>query len=126
MKKDNTSTAWTDDMNINLRGEMGFDAFVDEILSRFRKYEDFDKIYQDLIVPNVSEHDRNIVLDRAIGGIVRALTGNARNKPDKTKDPIAYKTFVEVWNTFETKGILFKRKKVGGFWKEWNEWRLKK
>lgn len=126
MKNDENPSGRTDDMNIQLIGEMDFETLIDQILSRFESYEDFNKIYDELIVPNVSENDRDIVLDRALGGIVRALTGNKLNRPDKTQDPIAYKTFVTVWNTFEDKGFIIKMKKVGGFWKEWNEWRIKK
>ena len=126
MKNDGIPIGWTDDMNIQLIGEIDFETLIDQVLSRFRAYEDFNKIYDELIVTNVSEYDRDIVLDRALGGIVRALTGNKLNRPDKTKDPIAYKTFVTVWNTFEDKGFLLKKKKVGGFWKKWNDWRLEK
>ena len=126
MPQDNTPTGWTDDMNIDLIGDLGFDEFVDEIIARFKRYEDFDHIYEDLIVPNVAVYDREIVLDRALGGIVRAMTGMFSNRPDKAKDPIAYRTFTEVWNSFD--GInffIFKWKKPGGFWKKWNDWRIK-
>lgn len=125
MKKDSIPNGWTDDLSIELIGELDFDTFIEEVLNRFRSYEDFTKIHNELIVPNVLESDRNLVLDRAVGGIVRALTGAKANIPDKNKDPIAYKTFMEVWNTFEFKCLpIFKWRKVGGFWKEWNEWRL--
>lgn len=124
MKEENHSTGWTEDMHIKLIGTLDFESLIDQILSRFRNYEDFSQIYEELIVPNVAEEDRDLVLDRAIGGIVRALTGNQLNKPDKIQDPIAYKTFVVVWNSFKIR--FFGSAWVGGFWKTWNEWRLKK
>lgn len=119
----NITEDWTDDMNIRLVGQLTLEQLVEALINEFKNHTSFDEIYETLIVNNVSEFDREIVLDRAIDGIVRALTGSAENRPDQAKDPIAFKTFTEVWNSFETKDPISKEKIIGGFWVAWDHWR---
>jgi hypothetical protein len=37
--------------------------------------------------------DAELAIDRVCGGVVRALTGNQANCPDRIKDPIAWMSF---------------------------------
>lgn len=41
----------------------------------------------------ISPGDAALVRDRVFGGIVRAATGNAANRPDATKDPFACRSY---------------------------------
>ncbi len=48
---------------------------------------------QELAARFVIEDDAEFALDRVLGGIVRAATGNAANCPDRTKDPVAWTSY---------------------------------
>ena len=52
-----------------------------------------DATVQELATRFVIEDDAEFALDRVLGGIVRAATGNPANCPDRTKDPVAWVSY---------------------------------
>ncbi|MBL4661052.1 MAG: hypothetical protein JKY19_11910 [Alcanivoracaceae bacterium] len=86
------------DVSIHIKeffeGSMGFSILHNELSNRF----------------SLAEDDADLAIERAIGGVVRALTTNIKNEPDVNDDPIANFMFHIVWSSMPTKGIL-KRKK---------------
>jgi hypothetical protein len=119
------SSACRDDLGVHLIGDISLTALVNEIMARFKKYETFDTIYTEVVVPNVCTCSRAIVLDRAVGGIVRALTGAPTNMPSQEEDPVAYLTFMEVLSSFKRRILFMDIIWVSGFWPKWNQWRLR-
>jgi hypothetical protein len=63
--------------------------------------------------------DADLALDRAQGGVVRALTGRISNAPDICKDPIAKRAFDLVWATLPRKSFFSKDRIPKGKWEEW-------
>ena len=41
----------------------------------------------------LSEADAELAIDRALGGVVRAATGNPENCPKREKDPVAWTSY---------------------------------
>jgi hypothetical protein len=41
----------------------------------------------------LSIEDAELAIDRVYDGVVRAMTGDRANCPDRTKDPIAWRSF---------------------------------
>ena len=106
---------------------MSEDALVEKVIAAFKDDFDFEVIHSDVISPYLANpDDADLVLDRALGGIVRALTGNMQNCPDQSKDPIAWRTFMVVWETLPKKSWLSRDREAHGFWNEWNDNRLKR
>ncbi len=118
---------WTDDLSVDLVPGMSEDALVEKVIAAFKDDFDFEVIHSDVICPYLANpDDADLVLDRALGGIVRALTGNMHNCPDQSKDPIAWRTFMFVWETLPKKSWLSRDRQAHGFWNEWNDKRLKR
>ncbi|MBV1775339.1 hypothetical protein KSF73_06385 [Burkholderiaceae bacterium DAT-1] len=67
----------------------------------------------------LSEEDALLAIDRVQGGIIRALTGNPENAPDRLLDPIAKFAFDAVWKTLQRKHFLSRKRIAGGKWESW-------
>jgi hypothetical protein len=118
---------WTDDLSVDFVPGMSEDALVEKLIAAFKDDIDFDVIHSEIISPYLTNpEDADLVLDRALGGIVRALTGNMRSCPDQTKDPIAWRTFMVVWETLPKKSWFSSDRKAQGFWNDWHDNLLKK
>ena len=111
---------WTDDMNVEIGngrsvGELA-ESIMKALLDRTSPVEILGRIRRDFAL---SEDDAELAFDRAQGGIVRAVTGNAVNRPSRTKDPIAYHTFEAVWKDFPKVSRFGKKRDPSGVWVEW-------
>ena len=120
-------TGWTDDMSVQLVPGISEDELVEGVIQAFKQETPFDKVLTEVVTPCViDEDDADLVLERALGGIVRALTGNRQNCPDRCMDPIAWRTFMVVWGTLPRKRWWSPGKDVAGYWYDWNQKRLKR
>jgi len=113
---------WTDDMRVSLAPGKTIPELVSLIMDALAKGD----APPDL-VPVLTEEfgmtieDVNLAFDRVPGGIVRALTGNIANRPDRAKDPLAYESFDRVWRTLPRRGLFSSARKAAGPWKAWLE-----
>ncbi len=113
---------WTDDMTISIRNGQSHEQVANWLLSSFESGKRFESVLEELVEKfGVSESDADLALDRARGGIVRAVTGNPNNAPSREKDPIAFHTFEAAWQTFPRSGFFRQKRKPGGKWLEWYE-----
>jgi hypothetical protein len=82
---------WTDDMSIPLPPGQTVEAVGEFVIQREISKSSGDDIVQALVTTfRISPDDAALVCDRVLGGIVRAATGNAANRPDPAKDPFAF------------------------------------
>jgi hypothetical protein len=84
---------WTDDMSIALPPRLRVEHVVEAILSAAKLNVPEEQVVDKLVALGLSVEDSALAYDRAIGGLVRASTGNPENVPSKDKDPIAYASF---------------------------------
>jgi hypothetical protein len=120
-------TGWTDDMSVQLISSISEDELVKRVMQAFRQEMPFAEVLTGIVTPCViDEDDADLVLDRALGGIVRALTGGRQNCPDKRKDPVAWRTFMIVWETLPRKRWWSSDKVANGYWHDWNQRRLER
>lgn len=83
---------------------------------------EFSDLHRKLIETcELDSADADLAIDRAIGGIVRALSTNKANRPDPRQDPIAHHLFNEVWATLPRSRLFVWKKRRGGPWHDWNE-----
>ena len=89
-----TPSGWTDDMNIALPSQHTLGAVVELVIS-FGRARTTAVAPQRALVETfgLTEDDAALAWDRVHGGIVRAATGNVANRPDKSKDPLAWSSF---------------------------------
>jgi len=82
---------WTDDMTIPLPPGQTVEAIGEFVIQHEISRSSGDDIVQALVNRfHLSPDDAALVSDRVLGGIVRAATGNAANRPDPAKDPFAF------------------------------------
>jgi hypothetical protein len=87
-------SGWTDDMNIALASHHTLGAVVDLVISSGRAHTPVATMQRALIETfGLTDDDAALAWDRVHGGIVRAATGNVANRPDKSKDPLAWTSF---------------------------------
>jgi uncharacterized protein YndB with AHSA1/START domain len=91
-------SGWTDDMRVALPPGKTVDDVVDRILGS-DPTRDPDELEAALSEEfDLSEENAALARDRAMGGVVRAATGNVENRPDRVKDPIAWTSFERAWS----------------------------
>ena len=113
---------WTDDMRVQMRTDRKEIDLVAIVMKALINREDLKHLIQTMHDEfGLSEEDTALALDRIQGGIVRAITGNPKNKPDKKKDPLAWYSFQKVWNELPKRHWFSSRKISGGQWYEWFE-----
>ena len=79
---------WTDDVTIPLPPGRTVDDFVEFVIQSALTGTPDVQTEQALVTTfGISPGDAALVRDHVYGGIVRAATGNAANRPDATKDP---------------------------------------
>jgi hypothetical protein len=84
---------WTDDCSVQLRPGCTLEALVNFVIEQQVAKVSADSTVQELATRFVIEDDAEFALDRVLGGIVRAATGNPANCPDPTKDPVAWMSY---------------------------------
>jgi hypothetical protein len=78
------------DMTISLPGGRTVNEFVELVIQSALAGNPDAQTEQALVTTlGISPTDAALVRDRVFGGIVRAATGNAANRPDQTNDPFA-------------------------------------
>ncbi|MBI4614205.1 MAG: hypothetical protein HY720_11390 [Planctomycetes bacterium] len=84
---------WTDDMSIVLPSALTVEMVVDVVLGGEARKASCDLTHAKLVSLGLSEGDAHLAHDRALGGLVRAATGNPANEPSKEKDPVAWASY---------------------------------
>lgn len=84
---------FTDDCSVQLRPGCTVEALVEFVVGQQVAKVSADSTVQALATRFVVEGDAAFALDRVLGGIVRAATGNPANCPDRTKDPVAWTSY---------------------------------
>lgn len=113
---------WTDDMRVSLAPG----KTVAELVSLIMNAIDAGKEPHVLMPVLTSDfgmtiEEVHLAFDRVPGGIVRTLTGNLANRPDRTKDPLAYESLERVWRTLSRRGLFSSRRTAAGPWRQWFE-----
>ncbi len=113
---------WTTDMTFPVGNGLDQNDVAKHIKTAFLNSVDFHDLHEDLVTTfAIKRGDADLAIDRATGGVVRALTAIRSNKPDAKEDPIAYFMFREVWSSLPKQPIFFWKRQSGGLWKAWNE-----
>jgi hypothetical protein len=87
-------TEWTDDLTVLLPPGRTVGELVDVVLQATLKGVASEVIERTLARDfGLSESDAALALDRSMGGLVRAATGNVANCPARDKDPMAWEAF---------------------------------
>lgn len=91
---DDGTVTWTDDMRITLPSGRTVADVVDLVLARVLDAASADEVEAVLAAEfELAPEDAALARDRAMGGVVRAGTGNDHNRPDPVKDPIAHESY---------------------------------
>lgn len=90
MSTSQTPEGFTDDCSVQLRAGCTLEELVDFVIERQVAKVSADSTVQELARRFVIEADAAFALDRVLGGIVRAATGNPANCPDRAIDPVAW------------------------------------
>ncbi len=117
-----TTATWTDDLRIPIAPGRQTDELIDLVFEAMLTFAPTDPVCLMLQQRfGLSADDVMLALDRIPGGVVRALTGNAANCPDPTKDPLAYASFQRVWAEFPLTAISSQTRTPSGRWVKWFE-----
>jgi hypothetical protein len=82
---------WTDDMTIYVCPPATLEDLVEFVLQAEVQKVPFEATVAALTAKfGLSREDAELAWDRALGGLVRAATGNPANCPSKEKDPVAW------------------------------------
>ena len=111
---------WTDDMSVDIKfGKTNRELAASLLfaLDQRQSYEEMMSICsQDF---GLTEDDGDLAIDRVQGGVVRAITCNSVNCPEKSKDPLAWYSFQSVWKTLPRKNWWSLKKDNQGKWLKW-------
>jgi hypothetical protein len=87
-------TEWTDDLTVPLPPGRTVAELVDLALQSTLRGTPADEVERNLAAEfGLSDDDAALVLDRSMGGLVRAGTRNPANCPEPDKDPMAWEAF---------------------------------
>lgn len=112
--------SWTDDVNVTIRANRTPPELVLAVMGLVQNIhggsEMVDQIAREF---GMSEEDARLAFDRVQGGIIRALTARWDNCPNRDKDPLAWLSFHETWQTLPTNHQAPGEKVSGGPWLAW-------
>ena len=83
----------TDDMSVHLPVGWTTERVVEFVLEAAQRRPPLEEVVSALVASVFSKNDAVLAIDRALGGLVRAGTGNPWNEPSRTKDPIAWTSY---------------------------------
>lgn len=111
---------WTDDMRIAVSDKRELSAIVESVLQKLLDHRPNDQCIEELIADHqISHDDAELAMDRIQGGVIRALTGNPANRPDRIKDHLAWLAFKSVWLEFPRKHFFTRKRLPQGRWVSW-------
>ena len=111
---------WTDDMSVDIKTGKTNKELSDSLIKALDQRFSFEKMISICINEfGLSEGDADLAIDRVQGGIIRAITCNEANRPDKDKDPLAWYSFQNVWKTLPRKKWWSSKKDNKGKWLTW-------
>jgi hypothetical protein len=84
---------WTDDCSVRLRPGRTLEQLVDFVIQQTSAKVPVASIVQELGTEYVFPEEAPLAWDRVLGGVFRAKTNNPRNRPDLTKDPLAWTSY---------------------------------
>lgn len=88
------SGRWTDNLSVDLRPGRTLDELVAHVIAAREEGRQHELLIARLREDfGLSDEEAELAVDRVCGGIVRAMTGNRANCPDRGKDPIAWTSF---------------------------------
>ncbi len=118
------SVEWTTNMTFPIGDGFEVNDVSTYIQEFFEVSIEFSVLHNDLCNKfSLTDDDASLAIERAISGVVRALTTNIKNEPSITEDPIANFMFNIVWDSMPSKGILKRRKIASGKWLNWDNQR---
>ena len=112
---------WTDDMSVRIAAGKTEEDLTLRIMSALRDRASTSDMMNICMEDfGLTEDDADLAIDRVHGGIVRAITCNPKNKPDKEKDPLAWHSFVKVWQTLPKLHWWSSKRDNKGEWLDWH------
>jgi hypothetical protein len=89
-----SANGWTDDCSLELQAGCNVEDLVNHVLVANKEGRQHEVVVAELGEQfGLSVEDAELAMDRVCGGVVRALSGNRANCPDRMKDPIAWASF---------------------------------
>ncbi|WP_332644119.1 hypothetical protein [Aeromicrobium sp.] len=86
---------WTDDLTVSLPSNRDVAEVVTFTLELSERGIAGLELQQAVAAEfSLSSDDSAVAVDRVFGGITRAATGNVANRPDPTRDPIAFESYL--------------------------------
>jgi len=67
------------------------------------------------------ENEAHLAWERAVDGILGAISGSRKNMPDSKFDPIGHTIFNLVWSTFNQNSFFDRRRTPNRKWLDWKE-----
>ncbi|KAA6460991.1 hypothetical protein DYQ86_12010 [Acidobacteria bacterium AB60] len=91
---------WTDDRNVTIRKDRTIPELTIAVMKVLDEFEGESAIVCAIAEDfGMTESDAWLAFDRVQGGIIRALTTQPGNCPDRAKDPLAWHAFHLTWET---------------------------
>lgn len=107
-------------MNVTIRADRTAPELVSAVMGLVQNIhggsEMVDQIAREF---GMSDEDARLAFDRVQGGIIRALTACSDNCPDRGKDPLAWLSFHETWQTLPINNQATGDRVSGGPWLAW-------
>jgi hypothetical protein len=111
---------WTDDKNVTIRADRTAPELVLAVMGLVQNIHGGPEMVGQIAREfGMSDEDARLAFDRVQGGIVRALTARQDNCPNRDKDPLAWLSFHEAWQTLPANAQAPNGKDSGGPWLAW-------
>jgi hypothetical protein len=111
---------WTDDMNVTIRADRTAPELVSAVMGLVQNFHGGSEMVEQIAREfGMSDEDARLAFDRVQGGIIRALTARWDNCPSPDKDPLAWLSFHETWQTLPKRDQATDERVSGGPWLTW-------